>query len=178
MDASQEPIYRSLTSSLDELVKLYRSLLDLVRKEKNLLLQAKLKDLNESNATKEALLTKIRATDITRERLAKELARLVGTDAKNPRLLEIAQKIQTLQGTGASAEADHLRQLHGVLILLIQRVSEINKDNAQYTETALKSLSLALGEVKSTLGGKKTYERKGKLNEGLNKAGNFVSKEA
>jgi hypothetical protein len=175
MDASHSTLYQNLNSNLDELVKLYRNLLDLVRKEKELLLQVDLNPLNESNKIKEALLLKIRATDMVRERYARELAREVGADIKNPRLLEIAQK---MLNKGQAAEAERLLKIHGVLVLLIERVSEINKDNAQYTESVLKSLNLALGEVKTTLGGKKTYERKGKMNEGPNKAGNFVSKEA
>lgn len=175
MDASQAGTYNKLTSSLDELVKLYRNLLDIVRKEKEYLIQSEIEAINASNKAKDAVLTKIRAADIVRERYARDLAQAIGSDAKNPRLLEIAQK---MTGVGASPEADRLRQLHSILVLLIERVAEINKANAQYTENALKTLSLALGEVKSTLGGKKVYERKGKLNEGPNRAGNFVSKEA
>ncbi len=175
MDASQTATYNKLTSNLDELVKLYRNLLDVVRKEKDFLLQSQIESINESNKIKDTLLTKIRAADMVRERYARDLAQAVGSDAKSPRLLDIAQK---MTGVGASPEADRLRQLHSILVLLIERVAEINKANAQYTENALKTLSLALCDVKSTLGGKKVYERKGKLNEGPNRAGNFVSKEA
>jgi flagellar biosynthesis/type III secretory pathway chaperone len=175
MDASQSVHYQNLNSNLDELVKLYRSLLDIVRREKELLLQVDLESLNESNKVKESLLLKIRATDLIRERYARDLAREVGADTKNPRLLDIAKK---MQDKGVPAEAERLQKIHGVLVLLIERVSEINRDNAQYTESALRSLNVALGDVKTTLGGKKTYERKGKMNEGPNKAGNFVSKEA
>jgi len=175
MDASQTGSYSKLTSSLDELIKLYRNLLDIVRKEKEALLQSQIDIIHENNKAKEGLLAKIRATDLVRERYARDLAQAVGSDAKTPRLLEIAQK---MTGVGASPDADRLRQLHSILVLLIERVAEINKANAQYAENALKTLSMALGDVKSTLGGKKVYERKGKLNEGPNRAGNFVSKEA
>lgn len=171
MDASQETTFQKLTETLDELVKLYRTLLDLVRKEKDFLIKADIENLNESNKTKEALLAKIRSTDLVRERYAKDQALSVGSDAVNPRLLEIAKKMQ-------GPEADRLRQQHSALVLMIQRVAEINRDNEIYTRSALQALNLALGEVKNTLGGKKTYARKGQLQDGPNKAGNFVSKEA
>lgn len=173
MDASLVTSFEKLKTNLDELVKLYRGLLDLVRKEKDLLLTAQLEPLNESNRTKEALLAKIRAIDLIRERNARDLAQAVGADTRAPRLLEIAQK---LQGQGP-VESDRLRQLHSTLVLMIERVAELNRDNARFTESALHGLNMALGEVKNTLGGKKTYEKKGKMTEGPNKAGNFVSKE-
>jgi flagellar biosynthesis/type III secretory pathway chaperone len=171
MDAVLATPFQKLTSSLDELVKLYRALLEIVRQEKDLLISSDIERLNESNKTKEVLLAKIRAQDLVREKCAQELCLVVGSDPRNPRLLEIAKKMK-------GEEAQKLHQLHATLSLMIERVSELNKDNEIYTVTALKTLNRALNEVKDTLGGKKTYEKKGKMHEGPHQAGNFVSKEA
>lgn len=169
MDASPE--YHNLVKQLDELVSLYQSLLDVVRTEKQLLITADIEKLNDSNKNKELLLNKIKTQDGLREKLAKELAIKVGLKPNAPRLLELAKK-------HSGAEAERLRQLHGTLTVLIERVSEINLENENYTESALRSLNLALGDIKNTIGGKKMYARKGKMEEGPNKSGNFVSKEA
>ncbi len=172
MDATVERAFQKLEGNLEELTKIYRSLLDLVRKEKEHLLKADREALDESNKVKEDLLFRLRAQDSLRARYATELAALVGADVDNPRLLELAQK---LGGTPAS---DRLRVQHAALDLLIKRITEINKDNEEHTKSALKTLNGALNEVKETLSGKKTYEKKGQYKTGPQVSGNFVSKEA
>lgn len=171
MDASLATANINLVGCLEELLKLYRVLLDLVIREKDLLIAADIDALNESNRTKEALLEKIRVQDLAREKYAKAMAFLLGLDGRSPRLLELAKKLK-------GVESEKLFQLHSTLTLMIQRVSEINKDNEIYTTSALRNLKKALGEIKETLGGKKTYEKKGKIQEGPTQSGNFMSREA
>ncbi|KYG63270.1 flagellar protein FlgN [Bdellovibrio bacteriovorus] len=172
MDATVERAFQKLEANLEELTKIYRSLLDIVRKEKDLLLQADRDALDESNKLKEELLFKLRAQDALRSRYAMDLATMVGADVENPRLLELAQK---LAGTPA---ADRLRTQHSALDMLIKRITDINKDNEEYAKSALHSLNGALGEIKDTLSGKKTYGGKGQYKQGPQVSGNFVSKEA
>jgi hypothetical protein len=167
-----EAAYHKLVSNLEDLTKIYRTLLDLLRKEKELLVQADIEKLNESNQTKEACLYKLRAMDAARERYGRELAGLVGADVQAPRLLEIAQRI-------AGAGGDRLRTMHSTLELLVRRVHEINRENEQYAKTALNTLNGALGELKETLAPKKTYGRNAKMAQSSpDTAGNFASKEA
>lgn len=172
MDAVAERAYQKLEANLEELTKIYRQLLDVVRKEKEILVRADRDALEESNLVKEELLYKLRAQDSLRSRYAMDLANLVGADAENPRLLELAQK---LAGTPA---ADRLRVQHSALDMLITRITAINKENEEYTKSALKSLNGALDNIKEALSGKKTYERKGQYKQGPQVSGNFVSKEA
>lgn len=163
--------YQSLVSNLEELAKLYRPLLEVIRKEKNLLINAEIQALDESNKSKEAFLFKIRSLESQREKLAAELGQAMGMTSDHPRLLELAAKIQ-------GPESEKLKAIHSTLELLLSQVSEANKENGIYAESALKTLGGALGEIKDTVSGKKTYERKGKMTQGPDKAGNFVSKEA
>lgn len=172
MDTTVERAFQKLEANLEELTKIYRSLLDIVRKEKDLLLQANREALEESNKLKEELLFKLRAQDSLRSRYAMDLAGLVGADVENPRLLELAQK---LAGTPA---ADRLRTQHSALDMLIKRITEINKENEEYANSALNTLNGAMNDIKETLTGKKTYERKGGYKTGPQVSGNFVSKEA
>jgi len=171
MDASQDKIYQKLVNSLEDLTKLYRTLLDTVRKEKELLVAADIEKLQENNLAKESTLAKIRALDVTRERYAKEFAQVIGGDIDNPRLLEMARIIQ-------GPEAVRLRTIHSALEVLVRRTSEINKENEQFAQTALNTLNGAMTDIKDTLAGKKTYARQGKMAQGPDQSGNFVSKEA
>jgi flagellar biosynthesis/type III secretory pathway chaperone len=171
MDAATvERSYSKLITNLEDLTKLYRSLLDVVRKEKEIYLNAKLEELHEINQSKEALLMKIKMVDTLRLKHAQELASLVGADAEAPRLLEIAKYVTPVQ-------ADRLRTLHAALDVLLKRLTEINKENEEYAQKALKTLNGAMNDIKETLAPKKTYGKKGQMTAGPETAGNFVRKE-
>jgi hypothetical protein len=173
MDASQEKSYQKLVANLEELTKLYRSLLDIARKEKELLIAADIKKLDENNKDKEAILYKVRSQDAARERYAKEFAHQLGLDnTLNHRLLDLAK---ALHGTEAEKR---LRTIHSMLEMVVSRTSQINKENEEYAQSALSALNGAMGNIKETLSGKKTYARQGKMEYGPEKAGNFVRKEA
>lgn len=173
MDASQEKSYHKLVANLEELTKLYRALLEVARKEKELLIAADIKMLDENNKDKEALLYKIRTQDAARERYAKEFAHQLGLDnTVNHRLLDLAK---VLHGTPAE---QRLRTIHSMLEMVVSRVSSLNKENEEYAQSALTALNGAMGNIKETLAGKKTYARQGKMEYGPEKAGNFVRKEA
>ena len=162
---------QNLISSLEELTKLYRQLLEVVRKEREILLSANLDELLACNESKETLLMKIKMADLLRAKHAEELAAVVGADKNDPRLLEIAKK-------AGGALGDRLRAIHGALELVIQRTMELNRDNETYVQSALQTLRGAMGDIKETLGGKKTYGRKGTYKPGPDQTSNFVSKEA
>lgn len=170
MDAMVERAVQKLKSNLDELITIYRQLLTVVRHEKELLLEANMVDLQENNLLKDELLHKVRLTDSLRQKHAQELALMLKADAENPRLLEIAQKLPPEFG-------DHLRQMHSTLDIVIRRLLEINKENEEYAKTALNNLGGAMSNIKDTLAGKKTYEKKGQMKLGPEQAGNFVRKE-
>ncbi|MBX2988562.1 MAG: flagellar export chaperone FlgN [Bdellovibrionaceae bacterium] len=170
MDAARERSLQRLVTSLEELTKLYRQLHDLVAAERELLLGARLEELALSNETKDGLLLKIRLADAARLKAAEEMAAHVGADAANPRLLAIAELLGT--------EGNRLRGLHATLETLLTRVSEMNKGNEEHARTALRTLNGAMNDIKETLSGKKTYERKGHYKLGPETTGNFVRKEA
>lgn len=166
----QQRAGEKLTHNLDELVKIYRSLLDLLRKEKDLLIKSDIEALNESNQTKEKLLLKMRSLDSLRVNYAVELAKLVGADDKQPRLLDIARYT-------SGALSDRLRSLHSSLEVLLNRVSEINKENAEYCESALTVTEGAMRSIKDAVTGKKNYGPKGKIQTQNSQAsGSLVSK--
>ena len=172
MDASQEKSYQKLVQNLEELTKLYRQLLDVIRKEKEYLISVEIEKLEANNSEKEALLSKIRSQDLARERYAREFSHLIGGDGTAPKLLELAK---ILHGTDAEKR---LRSIHSMLEMLVLRVTTLNKENEIYAQSALNNLNGALSNVKDTLAGKTTYARKGHMEYGPHKAGNFVKREA
>ncbi len=170
MDAIVERSYSKLLNNLEDMTTLYRQLLDVVRKEKEMLLSAQLDELTENNLIKDQILMKIRLVDTLRYKHAQELALVIKADFENPRLLDLAQKISSLEG-------DKLRSLHATLDLLIRRLMEFNRENEAYAQKALQTLNGSMNDIKETLTGKKTYEKKGHYKAGPEQAGNFVSKE-
>lgn len=168
----KQRLFDKLVNNLEEMTKLYRTLLDTVRKEKDLLIQSDIEKLNESNALKEQTLYKIRSIDGLRMNYASELAQLVGADHREPRLLEIAQRM-------GGAEADRLRTFHSTLEIITKRVMELNKENAIYAESALKNVHAAMENIKDTfMGNQKTYQKKGIFQQGADKSGHLVRREA
>ena len=163
--------YEKMIANLDDMLKNYRQLLDLVRKEKDLLITSNIDLLNENNNAKEQAIIKIKALDATRMTYASELAHFVQADSVQPRLLEIAQKI-------GGAEGEKLRVMHSALEMVIKRLSEINKGNVVFAESALKSVNSALDNFKEALTGpQKTYQKKGKYQQGA-QTGHMVKREA
>ncbi len=168
----KQRLFEKLVHNLEDMTKLYRTLLDAVRKEKELLIKTDVDQLNENNAIKEQMLMKIKSLDALRLNYASELSLLIGADAREPRLLEMAQKM-------GGAEGDRLRTLHSTLEIITKRVVDINRDNATYAESALKSVNAAMENIKETfMGSQKTYQKKGTYQQGSDKAGHLVRREA
>jgi len=162
--------YEKLLSNLEDMTKQYRLLLDCVRKEKDFLIQNEIELLTENNLLKEQLINKIAEIDVVRAGLAAELARVIGANTAEPRLLELAQRM-------GGAEGDRLRTIHSALELLTTRLVAINKENAIYAESALSTVNSAMDNIKEAISGPKTYQKTGNYQQG-NNSGNLVSREA
>lgn len=171
MDATVDRSFEKLILNLDDLVGLYRQLLDLARKEKQYLIDADTERILEVNTQKDAVLQKVKLADTLRYKHAKELCLKIGADNENPRLLEIAQRLHGPKG-------DKLHNFHSTLEMIIKRIVEINKDNEELAQKAINTLNGTMNNIKETLSGKKTYEKKGTYKAGPESSGNFVSKEA
>lgn len=167
----KQKCYEKLSQNLDQIVKQYRLLLDCLRKEKELLISNDIENLNLSNVLKENILSDLKSLDSLRMLHARELAQAIGLQSDEPRLLELAQKM-------LGAEGDRLRLMHSALELLMKNITDCNKDNAQYAESALNTVSSAMENIKETLRGQKTYQKKGNYQQGYDKSGHLVSREA
>lgn len=170
-ESMKDRLVAKLVFNLEELVKYYRQFLDLARKEKELLLNSQdLESLTENNHQKETLITKIKSMDALRFRYAQELCVYLKIDSESPRLLEIAKYV-------SAAESERLRNLHSALDIVINRLVVINAENEKLAQSGLKFINGAVDTLKSALGGKKTYEKKGGYKVGPDQAGHFVNKQ-
>ena len=115
MKPASEENLKILETSLADLVKVYRLLLNIVRKEKEILIAANLDELAANNRTKEVSLMKAKEIEETRKRAAQQLAVSEGLDAESTRLLDFARHFDGPIG-------DRLRKMHTVLDLLMKRV--------------------------------------------------------
>ena len=163
--------YEKLLSNLEDLTKQYRLLLDCIRKEKDYLIKNDIEKLTQNNILKEQLLLKIAGLDGMRASFAGDLAKLVGANSVEPRLLELAQRM-------GGREGDRLRTIHSALELLTKRLVELNRENSAYADSALGTVTSAMSNIKETLMGKNTYQKKGNYQPGYDKSGHLVSKEA
>lgn len=170
----KDSLYKELYELLDRLIKVYRLLLETVRKEKEQLIEVNIDELNEINKTKEQSLRKLRTLETERVRIVRALAEELKIQQDEPiRLLDIA---------GRYAEDDRgekLRQKHSVLELLVKRVIENNKNNESLAQSALKNVQGAMGAIKETYEEKPTYKRQGEVKSTTSStAGRLVSREA
>jgi len=160
-----------LDQSLDGIIKVYRHLLGLVRREREILISAQLDDLQQNNKAKEAALVKVRQLEAERITIVHELAQSEGLDPKGTRLLDFAKHFDGPVG-------ERFRQLHTVLDLLLKRVKEFNQQNEVLVNSALQSVTGAMTNIRETISEKRTYQQGGKLQAAQAESGQLVSKEA
>ncbi len=170
LSLNTQELFNALAENLDQQVKVYRALLEVVRKERDVLVAADIEQLNENNKAKEAILVKVRSLDVARLKYAQDLAQAVDADVSQPRLLEIASKINLVDG-------DRLRVLHSTLELLVKRLSELNKGNETLVKAALQNVTGAIDSIKGTLQAKPTYGKKGALVTSPQNGEHLVSKD-
>jgi flagellar biosynthesis/type III secretory pathway chaperone len=171
INSENEECYIELVECLDGLIKIYRALLDVVRREKDILVASRLEELNDVNKSKDAMLVRIRSLENHRMKCARDLASLVGSDVEQPRLLDIATRVD-------SVRSERLRNLHSALEMLVRRVAEVNKQNEELVQAALTHITGAMETIRDGLKPKPTYARQGSLAQQKADGGQLVSREA
>lgn len=164
-------LYHELVKHLNQLVLSYRSLLDTVRTEKQILMVVDLPALAENNKIKEKILGQIKDLENEWMSVAAKLYVLLGITLDEPRLSEIARHF-----TGE--EQNKILQMQSLLNLLIHRTSSVNKENEELIRSALTHINGAMKSIRDTLSKNSTYAKKGIKNETpVETSGRLVSKE-
>lgn len=164
--------YVRLVKSLDQLVTVYRHLLETVRKENDILVAADMEKVPVINQSKEKMILKVRQLDDEWMASAKEIAKKMKMTNIEPTLLELASVF-------SGEESKKLEQLHSVLNVLVQRIVEINKKNEILVQSALSHITGAMSSITETLNENPTYKNSGGMEE-VNKdaSGRLVQREA
>lgn len=161
--------YSKLEKTLDELIKVYRHILQVVRRERDILISANLNELTENNKSKEVAFIKARHLEEERQVAAKELATHEGLELTT-KLVEFARHL------GGEA-GDRLRSRQSVLELLLKRVREHNQHNEALVKSALENVTGAIGSIRDQLRDKPTYKKSGGIASRPAESGQLVSKE-
>ncbi len=164
--------YQELVISLDQLVTVYRHLLDVVRKENEVLVVADVQEIPSINQSKEKMVLKIRELDLKWQASADQLFKTFNIESSAHTLLELSKHY-------AGEERVKLEQLHSVLNMLVQRISELNKKNEILVQAALSHITGAMNSITLTLNENPTYKNSGNM-QSTNKdaQGRLVSREA
>lgn len=170
MKPESTELIKNLEQSLEGLVKAYRLLLNVVRKEKDFLIASKLEELTENNKTKEVTLIKIREIEESRKKFAFELAQTEGLDPHATRLLDFAKHFGGPHG-------ERLLKLHSVLELLMRRAKEHNQYNEVLVRSALNTITGAMDNLRDSISGSKTYKKSGVTKNQPAESGQLVRKE-
>jgi flagellar biosynthesis/type III secretory pathway chaperone len=163
--------YEELVESLDQLVKVYRQLLETVRRENDILVSAKMDEISSVNQTKEKLIYKVRELDDQWQKAAQHLATEFQMPDVQPSLMELSRNYR-------GDEAVKLEQIHSVLTLLVARITEINKRNEVLVQAALSHITGAMNSITETLNENPLYKKSGGM-EPINKdaQGRLVQRE-
>lgn len=168
-DKSQK-LFVDLDQSLDDLIKVYRSLLNTIRNEKEILISSNLEELEKSNKSKETILLKVRKMDEARQKVTKELAESEGLDPEVTRLLDFAKHF-------GGEEGDRLRKLHSVLDLLLTRIQEINQNNEVLVKVALDNVTGGISNIRDSLSENKVYKKGGAVQSTPAESGQLVRRQ-
>lgn len=164
---AQQP-FNFLIETLQQIVRVYRELLTAVRSEKEILIAARLDDLNENNRVKETIINKIRALEDARIRYTQDLTGSLGLQGA-PSVTDISIRI-------GGAEGERLQSVFQTLELLMKRVKDLNGENEILVKSALNNINGAMRALKDALNEKVTYEKKGDYRD-PSASGRLVSKQ-
>ena len=109
--------YKDLVQSLDHLVKVYRHLLDIVRKENEVLTAADMNEIPVINEAKERLVYKVKELESQWQGAANTLGHQLKIKNEQPTLLELSRYF-------SGDERVKLEQVRSVLTMLVGGIDE------------------------------------------------------
>jgi len=170
-EAKSHVLTKGLIESLDQLVTVYRHLLDMVRKEQTVLMETRLEDLAEVNKSKEQMVLKIKQLESSWTLSAQKLGMALGLTTERPSLKELSKSVGPENG-------EKLLNLHSVLSLLVRRIVEINKKNETLAQSALSHINGAMRAISETLKENPTYKSGGDMRgDSDGSSGRLIAKE-
>lgn len=174
MDKTLTDLYQTLHQNLQKMIGFHCNLMEVVRAERDALVNVAVKDIQETVSSKQALVESIRQTEAERLRTTTEIA----VKLKRPlRELTLSELILVVQGHDLKL-ADQFRSSLNTLTVLVQRVSDLNKDNQLFVEHSLQHVDAMKKNVMGeSVPKSNTYTQQGQRSAPV-KGARFISKEA
>ena len=156
---SLEMIYFRVTDLWQKLCEKHTSLLNLTFDEYALLLESNLEELEGKSLEKETVKNEISALEIVRSQVIEEL-NLILTKKELEPIESVSDLIMVMDIYEKKNNQKHLFRFNSLLIDLIEKIQEQNKENQLFINKALLSLKQIREEV---MGGKdySTYNNRG-----------------
>lgn len=167
----QDALYETLSQQLNDLVRLYTHLSEVLAVEKNLLIECELKKIDECTYAKEQVLSKIQEIETQRVQTAAKLSKALTSRDESLRLLELAKLYH-------GEKAEQLKSAHAALDLLVNRVIEHNKENFYLAKSALDTVAGTMNAIRSSVAPSPTYKNKGVMNTNQTQERHLISREA
>lgn len=170
MDQLLNQIYQCL----QKLTGLHRQLIEIVRAEREALVQADLKAIESTTQAKQKIIEDIYQVESQRVKLTTHLAMAWKKPLHDLSISNIIIQIQSVD----SKLAEQFRSVFNALTILIQRISEQNRDNRSLLEKSIEHIQKmkmnVLGEGSPKSG---TYTQQGQRASG-GTSSRLISKEA
>lgn len=168
----EEPLIQ-LNQALQRLIGLHRQLLETVRFEREAMVKADLHEIQETTLAKQALVEALQRAE--NERL-RPIGLLAVAWKKSVKELTLTQIIQDIQGRDPKG-AETLRTAQNALNILIQRISEQNKDNQEFVEKSIQHIhTMAKNVLGESVPRSNTYTSQGQRSNPVHGA-RLISKE-
>lgn len=170
----QKALVEGLHQNLQRMIGLHRQLLETVKMEREALVGAEIKEIQEATLAKQGLIEGLRAAESERLKI---IGHLAVAWKKPARELTLSSVIIAVQGQDQKA-AEQLRSAFNALTVLVKRVSEQNEENRAFVDRSLTHIhemkKNVLGEFEPKSGG---YDQKGRRSPNAGSS-RLISKEA
>jgi FlgN protein len=159
--------------ALQKLTGLHRQLMDTIRMERESLLAADIKGIEEATRSKQLLIEGIRQAENERIKAASELALIWKKRLTDLTLPVIFTQIQTSH----PKLAEQLRSAYNALTILIKRITEQNQDNFVLVQNSLSHIhEMKKNVLGETVPKSNTYNPQGQKQSSV-KGARLISKE-
>lgn len=160
--------------TLQKLIGYHRQLREAVLAEREALVAADLKAIQDTTAQKQGLIEEIRRAEAARVRSTQELARIW---AKDPAELTLGNLILLVQGKDLKL-SEQLRSSLNAITVLINHITEQNDSNRSLVERSLEHVhEMKKNILSETVPKSTTYTQQGQKSPGMQGA-RILSKEA
>ena len=165
-----EYLLTDLSDVLGRELDTYRSLLSLLQKEREIVIDFSTEDLIQTNKEKESLVLKIRILEESRVALLEKLAARMGVSAE-------ALTLSVLEERAKEPFATQLKTHRSNLLAILQSIREVNEGNRLFLQHSADFIKGSLALIRHLTASSPKYMATGIL-DGDRSDGRFVSEKA